>query len=98
VSVELPAMVGAFDIFSVKFAAMQRHSTVRACIAQREGTPLSVASDNKRNREQHGLVELVTMHAIGRQSAIPEAGEHERVRSLALRRVEFGHKEEIADV
>ena len=39
-SVELPAMVGALEIFSVKFAAMQRHAAVRAGVAQGERTAL----------------------------------------------------------
>jgi hypothetical protein len=34
---------------------------------------------------------------IGGQSAIPEAGEHERIGRLALGRVEFGHGVRIAD-
>jgi hypothetical protein len=41
-------------------------------------------------------MKLVAMHAIGGQGAIPEAGEHERIGRLALRRVGFGH-DEIAD-
>jgi hypothetical protein len=60
-------------------------------VAQSEGAASAVASDDQRNLEQQGFVELVAVNAVGGQGAIPEAGEHERVRGLALGRIEFGH-------
>ena len=84
-------MVGAFDVFSIELAAVERHAAVGTGVAQREGTARAVASDDERNLKQHGFVELVAMDAVGGQGAIPETGEHERVGRLALRRVEFGH-------
>jgi hypothetical protein len=76
---------------------MQRHAAMGAGVAQDEGLILAVASDDQRDFEQRGFVELVTVDAVGRQGAIPEAGEHERVGRLALGRVEFGHGVQIAD-
>ncbi len=89
--VESPTMIGAFDVLSIELAAVQRHATVGTGVAQREGVACTVASDNERNLEQHGFVELVAVDAVGGQGPIPEAGEHERVGRLALERVEFGH-------
>ena len=66
-----------------------------AGVAQGEGLSEAVAADDERNLEQRGFVELVAMHAIGGQGAIPEAGEHERVGGLALREVEVGHGENV---
>ena len=84
-------MVGAFDVFSIELAAVQRHAAVRTGVAQGEGMARAVASDDERNLQQHGFVELVAVDAIRGQGTIPEAGEHERVGRLALGRVEFGH-------
>jgi hypothetical protein len=89
--VELPAMIGALDVFSVEVAAVERHAPVRTGIAQGKGTAGAVASDYKRKLQQHGLVELVAMDMIGRQGAVPEGGEHEGIGRVALGRVEFGH-------
>jgi len=33
------------------------------------------------------------VHAIGGERSVPEAGKHERVRGLALRKVKFRHGE-----
>ena len=93
--VEGPAVIGAFDSFSIELAAVQRHAAVRTGIAQREGMAYAVASDDKRDLEQHGFAELVAVDAIGGQGPIPEASEHERVGRLALRRIEFGHGVEL---
>jgi hypothetical protein len=76
---------------------MQRHAAVGAGVTQSEGMAGTVASDNQRSLKQHCLMELIAMNTIGRQGAIPEAGEHEGVGSLALGRVEFGHGSGIAD-
>src|SRR5579863_3860588 len=94
-NIELPAMVGTFKIFSVKVSAVQWHTPVGAGVAQGEGAASAVPSDNQWNLKQHRLVELIAMNAIGGQGAIPEPCEHERVRRLALGRVEFGHGEEL---
>jgi len=66
-------------------------------IAQGKGMAHAVASDHERNLKQHGFVKLIAVDVIGGQSAIPEAGEHERIGRLALGRVEFGHGVRIAD-
>ena len=84
-------MVGALEIFSIELAAVQRHAAMGTGVAQGKGMALAIAAYDERNLEQRGLVELVAMDAIGGQGSIPEAGEHERIRRLALRRVEFGH-------
>jgi len=84
-------MVRALDIFSVEVAAVERHAAVRTSVAQGEGMADPIASHNQRNFKQGGFVELIAVDAVGRQSPIPEAGEHERIGRLALRRVEVGH-------
>lgn len=84
-------MVWALEIFSIKFSGVERHAAMRAGIAKSEGMSLTVATDDKGNFEQCGFVKLIAMDAVGGQRAIPEAGEHQRVRSLALREIEFGH-------
>jgi hypothetical protein len=40
-------------------------------------------------------MELVAVDAVGGQGPVPEAGEHERIRRLALGRIEFGHGGEL---
>src|ERR1700733_8919663 len=95
--VEGPAMVGALDVLPIKVPAVQGHAAVRTSVAQGEGLSLPVAPDNEWNLEQQGFTELVAMHAISGQSAIPEARKHERVGGLALRRVELGHGREITN-
>jgi len=77
VGVEGPSVIGALDVFSVKVAAVQGHASVGTSITQRERTAGTIASDDQWNLQQHSLVELVAMDAIGGQGAIPEAGEHE---------------------
>ena len=90
-NVELPAVVGAFEIFAVKFAGVQRHAAMRAGVAHDEGAAFAVAADDQGNFQQHGFVQPISVNAIGGQRAIPEAGEHERVGRLALREIEFRH-------
>jgi len=80
--IELPAMIGAFDIFSIEMAAVEGHAAVGTGVAQSEGAAYAVASDDKWDFEQHGFVELIAVYAIGRQSAVPEAGKHERIGRL----------------
>lgn len=86
-------MVGALDIFSIEMAAVERHAAVRAGVAQGKGMADPIASDNQRNLEQRRFVQLIAVDAVGGQSSIPEAGQHERIGRLALRRVEVGHEE-----
>jgi len=90
-------MVGALDVFSAEPAATQRHAAVGTGVMQGEGMAGAVASDDEWHLKQRGFVELIATDVIGGQGAIPEAGEHERVGRLALKRVEFGHGARIAD-
>jgi len=76
VHVELPAMVGALQIFSVELSAIQGHAAMGAGIAQSEGVSLAVAADDEWDLEQRRFVQLITVDTIRGQSAIPEAGEH----------------------
>ena len=91
VDVERPAVVSTLEIFSVESAAVQGHAAMRARVAQCERLSHAVAAEDQRDLQQRRLMQLIAMDAIGGQSAIPEAGEHERVGRLALREVEFGH-------
>jgi hypothetical protein len=84
-------MVGAFEVLSVELAGVEGHAAVGTGVSQRKGMAYTIASDNEWNLKQHGFVELIAMDTVGGQRAIPEAGEHERVRRLALGRIEFGH-------
>jgi hypothetical protein len=72
-------MVGALDIFSIELAAVERHAAMGTGIAQGKGLAHAVAADHERNLKQHGFVKLIAMDPVGGQSAIPEAGEHERI-------------------
>ena len=62
-----------------------------AGIAEGEWLSLTISADDKRDFEERRLMELVAVHAISGQGAIPETREHERVGGLALWEVEFGH-------
>jgi len=92
-NVELPAVISAFQVFSIEMAAVERHTTVRAGIAQCEWLPHSIASNHQRDFQQRRLVKLIAVHSIGGERSVPEAGKHERVRGLALRKIKFGHGE-----
>lgn len=76
-SIELPAVIGAFDVLSVEIAAVEGHAAVRTGVAQGEGAARAVAPDYEGNFEQHGLVKLIAMQTISGKGAIPEASEHE---------------------
>jgi hypothetical protein len=53
----------------------------------------AIAPHNEWNLQQRGFVKLITVDSVGWQGTIPEAGKHQRIGRLALRRVEFGHGE-----
>jgi len=91
VGVEPPAVVSALDLLSIELPAMQGHAAVRAGVTQGEGLSLTVATQYEGDFQQHCFLKLVAMHAVGWQSAVPEAGEHERIGRLALRGFEFRH-------
>jgi hypothetical protein len=57
---------------------------MRAGVAQPEGLALLVASYDQRLFQQHCLSELSTTELNGRERAVPEAEEHERVGRLGL--------------
>ena len=61
-------------------------------IAQRKGMAGAITPDDERNLKELGFVKLIAGNMVGRQSTIPEAGEHQRIRRLAVRRVKFGHE------
>ena len=93
VDVELPAMVAALEILSVETTAIERHTAMGAGVTQSEGLSEAIASDNQGDLQEGRLVQLVAMDVIGGESAIPEAGEHERVWDLALRQFLFRHED-----
>src|SRR5262245_51874781 len=55
-----------------------------AGVPQGEGPFVSVAPDHQRNFEKHDLLHLASSHFFGGHGAIPEAGQHQRIRRLAL--------------
>ena len=70
-----------------------------AGIAESEGACLTISTDDKRDFQQRGFVKLIAVHAISRQRAVPETGEHQWVGGLTLWEVEFRHGEfQIADL
>jgi hypothetical protein len=93
VDIELPAVVSALEILAVESAAVEGHAAMGAGVAQGEGLSDSVATNDERNLQQGRLMQAIAMDSIGGQSAIPEAGEHERIGRLPMGRVEFGHGE-----
>jgi hypothetical protein len=95
VNIELPAMIRTLEILAVEASGVEGHPTVRAGIAESKGMSLAIAADNQGNFQQRGLVELIAMYAVSGQGPVPETGEHQRVGSLALRKVEFGHGEKL---
>ena len=84
-------MIGALNLCSIKISAVQRHAAVGAGIAHGKGAACVVAAEDEGDFQQHRLVELIALHPVGGQGAIPEAREHERIGGLALRKIEFGH-------
>lgn len=91
VYIELPAMIGAFEILAVELSRVEGHPAMRARVAESEWLSLPVSADDQRDLEQRGFVELIAMHAIGGQSAVPETCEHQGIGGLALWEVEFRH-------
>ena len=62
-----------------------------AGVAQSKRESLAITADYQRDFQQCGLVQLISMYAICRQSAVPKTGKHQGVAGLALRKVKFGH-------
>jgi hypothetical protein len=70
---------------------VERHAAVGAGIAQSEWLSHPITPNHQRDLQQGCPVQLIAVHAISRESTIPEAGEHERISGLALREIKFGH-------
>ena len=85
--VEAPAVVATLELSTVEMAAGQRHAAVWAGILQSKREALRITSQNERDLEEHGFCQVILADAIAGQCAIPEAGEHQRVRGLALGRI-----------
>ena len=66
---------------------------MRAGIAQRESGALLVASEHQRLFQEHRFRQLPATQAPGRQSAVPEAEQHERVRRLRCEWKFVGHEQ-----
>jgi hypothetical protein len=86
-------VISALQVFSIETAAVERHASVRAGITQSEWLSDSITSNHQRDLQQRRLVNLIAVHAIGGESAVPEAGEHERIGGLPLRKIKFRHGE-----
>ena len=84
VGVKLPAVITALQVLTVKASARERHTAVRAGIAQGKRLSLAIAADHQRRFEQHGFVQTIAGHLSAGQGATPEAVEHQRVRRLTL--------------
>ena len=93
VHVEMPAVISALQVFSIETAAVERHAPVRAGIAQSEWFSHSITSNHQRDLQQSCLMQQIAVHSICWESAIPEAGEHERIGRLSLWKVKFRHGE-----
>lgn len=85
--VEFPTVIAAFDLLPIELPARERHTAVRASVAQSKGTAIRIATNHQRNLQQRGLLDLASMNAVRRQSAVPKAGKHERIRRFALQSV-----------
>src|SRR5256885_6846229 len=64
---------------------------MRACIPQGKWPPIAISPNHQRNFQQHGLLQLASLYFFGWQSAIPEAGEHSRIRHLIVEQIIGGH-------
>jgi len=91
VNIELPAVIGAFEILAIETSGVERHAAVGAGVAKRERPVSAVAADDEGEFQQRCSVELIALDTVGGQGTIPEAGKHQSVGGLALRKVEFGH-------
>jgi len=96
--IELPAVIGTLEILSIELSTVKRHATVWACVAQGKRMSGTITADDKRKLQQHGFMQLIPMHLVGWHCAIPEAGEHQGIRGLALWEIEFGHEEKLVTV
>src|SRR5690349_13341123 len=91
VRVKLPSVIAALYLLSIKLTVGKRHSTMRAGVSQGKGIALGIAPNHQWNFEQHGFVQLAAFYFFARQGAIPEAGQHQRIRRFALRKFSSGH-------
>ena len=96
-NIELPAVISAFQVFSVEPAAVEGHTAMRTGIAQRKRLPNAIAPDDQWNLQQRRLAQFIAVHPVPRQGTIPEAGEHERICDLPLREIDFRHGERLWD-
>ena len=92
-AVKPPAVIAAFHLLTVKMAVGKRHAAVRTGVMQRKRAALAVASDGQRGLEQHGFLQLAPAYLPAGQGAIPEAIEHQGIRSFALRQGDVVHDE-----
>ena len=56
--IEFPTMITALNLFAVEPAARQRHTAMRAGVAQCKSSSVPIAAKYKRNFKQHGLLQL----------------------------------------
>ena len=78
-------------MFAIETSAMEWHAAMGAGVAQCEGLALIIAPNDERLLEQHGFRKFPATQLIGRQRAIPETEEHERVGGLRLQWEVVGH-------
>jgi hypothetical protein len=66
---------------------VKRHAAMRAGVLKSEGSAIAVAANHERRFQEHRFVKGAPANLVGRQSAIPEAGEHQGIWDFTLRRV-----------
>ena len=91
VGVEYPSVIAALNLSAIEAAVGERHAPMGAGIAQGEGVSMRIPPKDEGRFEQHGFLQAVASQFTARQRAVPEAVQHERIRSLALGWFKFRH-------
>src|SRR5262249_44203541 len=85
-------MISALHLFAVKLAIRERHSPMRAGVAQRKRSPGRVAPQYERKFQQRLSNQLRTLYASAGRCPVPKAKEHQGIGALLLRRFQFSHE------
>jgi hypothetical protein len=77
-SIELPAMVAAFNQVTVEGSVRKRHGSVGTMIIENEDLPLLVPADDERLIEQNLADHLPALEPRGGHDRVPEISQHHR--------------------
>src|SRR5450432_907532 len=98
VTIELPAVIAALDLFAIELPVGKRDAAMGAGIAQGKGFSVCIPSNDQRQAEKLGLCHAVPPDLNSRQCPVPKAVEQQRIWRLPLRGFGFGGVGEIGRV